>query len=678
MVHTNEDASHTATPTSKGKALAHLGGASRFSLLALVALGAFGCDVHAPPGAAESSFKALVRPIDLTVTDLVPGAVTRITVGNLAAGESTTILRSSSVQPGPCPAVVGGLCLDIGPAVKVLGSAVADGDGVAILDLSVPGSLPLGRDVALQAVAVRGPGGADSVASGPVAKVTGGLPCGNAVLDPGEVCDDGNLIDGDGCSSTCSPDVCMVPDVPVDERVHDFVDHINFGGGGLVVLENGDLLTSFPMKAGSDEYTGLGILSGADLSLVGTSAFGTSNGDELVRIVADHSGGAYVASTTDNGIGADGLVSRVDGSGALLWSTRVVDGLPSGIYDIQLSNAAVAADDSVAVVGTFSDMVSLESWGLVAVLDADGSLLHARAWRSWTLEDTENYGVVATSDGGWVVTGGSTGGVMDAGLMKLDGGGAWEWFAEQTAGTASVRLEDVLETADGGFVATGTYHELGSQTDVVVMRTDAFGQQVWMTVVENPGHYDYAVDVAQVPQTCAVDPTHGAECLTQGEQCARSAAAELCACSLDGLWSCAPGEPSFVVAAEYEDDAYDDYMLLATFSADGTLEDQTAWGAATEIHGVGGLTVGPDAGIAAVGQGFTGAHVIRTDVGLSPGCDGVQTSLETYAVVSTMGSITPTAMFETSDFTTVASGAVVQAVTATADDARCASTTCPQ
>src|SRR5262245_57403545 len=27
--------------------------------------------------------------------------------------------------------------------------------------------------------------------------------CGNATMDPGEVCDDGNTIDGDGCSADC-------------------------------------------------------------------------------------------------------------------------------------------------------------------------------------------------------------------------------------------------------------------------------------------------------------------------------------------------------------------------------------------------------------------------------------------------------------------------------------------
>src|SRR5687768_5483170 len=36
---------------------------------------------------------------------------------------------------------------------------------------------------------------------------TSGAPaeCGNGILEPGEACDDGNLVDGDGCESSCQP-----------------------------------------------------------------------------------------------------------------------------------------------------------------------------------------------------------------------------------------------------------------------------------------------------------------------------------------------------------------------------------------------------------------------------------------------------------------------------------------
>src|SRR5262245_49094113 len=34
------------------------------------------------------------------------------------------------------------------------------------------------------------------------------LICGDLLPDPGELCDDGNLIDGDGCDSNCTPTGC--------------------------------------------------------------------------------------------------------------------------------------------------------------------------------------------------------------------------------------------------------------------------------------------------------------------------------------------------------------------------------------------------------------------------------------------------------------------------------------
>jgi cysteine-rich repeat protein len=32
--------------------------------------------------------------------------------------------------------------------------------------------------------------------------------CGNGLLDPGEQCDDGNILDADGCSHLCALEVC--------------------------------------------------------------------------------------------------------------------------------------------------------------------------------------------------------------------------------------------------------------------------------------------------------------------------------------------------------------------------------------------------------------------------------------------------------------------------------------
>jgi len=52
--------------------------------------------------------------------------------------------------------------------------------------------------------------------------LTGGAPrWGNNIVDPGEVCDDGNNINGDGCSATCFPELCGNDIVDVGEQCDD-------------------------------------------------------------------------------------------------------------------------------------------------------------------------------------------------------------------------------------------------------------------------------------------------------------------------------------------------------------------------------------------------------------------------------------------------------------------------
>jgi len=46
-----------------------------------------------------------------------------------------------------------------------------------------------------------------TVTATPTRTVPSPAACGNGVLDPGEECDDGNLVDGDGCSATCTSDL---------------------------------------------------------------------------------------------------------------------------------------------------------------------------------------------------------------------------------------------------------------------------------------------------------------------------------------------------------------------------------------------------------------------------------------------------------------------------------------
>ena len=106
--------------------------------------------------------------LDLTTGILIRGLPADLTVQAANAGESVHFLYSlNGIGNGPCPPILGGLCLDILAPVRNSGSAQADGTGKAVLRVQVPSTAPM-TDVHLQAVARRGANGAWSVKSNTV------------------------------------------------------------------------------------------------------------------------------------------------------------------------------------------------------------------------------------------------------------------------------------------------------------------------------------------------------------------------------------------------------------------------------------------------------------------------------------------------------------------------------
>ncbi|MCB9684647.1 MAG: VCBS repeat-containing protein [Alphaproteobacteria bacterium] len=179
------------------------------------------------------------------------GQEATLVASGVVPGEPVSFwVAAGSGGAGPCPAALGGLCLDLGPSAVSVGTATADATGVATLHVTVPGAVPLFGTFGLQATVPRGAGGADSVASpllvvgtdwdgdgivdadesplgtDPTLADTDGdglddgdeLPLfdplnpdtdGDTVLDGADVCaghDDLDDVDGDGVPAAC--DVC--------------------------------------------------------------------------------------------------------------------------------------------------------------------------------------------------------------------------------------------------------------------------------------------------------------------------------------------------------------------------------------------------------------------------------------------------------------------------------------
>lgn len=102
----------------------------------------------------------------LTQTALVRGQPATWTVTGAEPGETVRFFFSrTGIGAGPCLPAFGGLCLDLRPPLKSLGSAVADGTGTASVTVTIPQATPVGTTFHAQAVIRRGTGGAESVKS---------------------------------------------------------------------------------------------------------------------------------------------------------------------------------------------------------------------------------------------------------------------------------------------------------------------------------------------------------------------------------------------------------------------------------------------------------------------------------------------------------------------------------
>lgn len=129
--------------------------------------------------ASVSVTKVLIESADGGIDDVVWGSLaggpafevqpmqlladfpTNLAAAGAQPGETVWFLGSLASGAGPCPALLGGQCLDL-LQPQILGSAVADATGSAVLQVRVPAGIG-GRTAYVQAAIRRGAGGVDSV-----------------------------------------------------------------------------------------------------------------------------------------------------------------------------------------------------------------------------------------------------------------------------------------------------------------------------------------------------------------------------------------------------------------------------------------------------------------------------------------------------------------------------------
>jgi hypothetical protein len=223
------------------------------------------------------------------------------------------------------------------------------------------------------------------------------------------------------------------------------------------------------------------------------------NGSQLnlspLDVQATSDGGSIALAETQSsaGLGVDWLV-KLNAGGIAQWQEQVGCASPQGAPGDYADGVSVqqTADGGYVVAGQAIDCgsgsscppLSGRSCALVEKLDPAGRLTWARVYAA-SLYGSVIDQIRPTADGGYIAAGSFTDSSQDTGalLLKLDSAGTVQWQKDLgPAGSTSAYFNSVQQTADGGYVAAGAYYTPTSgpaPTQVLVARFAADGSLAW-------------------------------------------------------------------------------------------------------------------------------------------------------------------------------------------------------
>ncbi len=114
-----------------------------------------------------------------------------------------------------------------------------------------------------------------------------------------------------------------------------------------------------------------------------------------------------------------------------------------------------------------------------------------------SIERSIFYSLDHTNDGGYIVTGyvnNETGDSIDILLLKTDEHGNKEWIQTYNFGKYS-RAYSVISSENDEYIIVGFIGENTMQADYVILKTNNFGEIIWLKIIEAENPYTYYVNI---------------------------------------------------------------------------------------------------------------------------------------------------------------------------------------
>lgn len=434
--------------------------------------------------------------------------------------------------------------------VLLAACASGEGDSRGEATLSQPpattGPASTGPDASTDATTIGPLAASTTSAAEPDATTTTGAPtststgepagCGDGEVQPPELCDDGDLVDGDGCNVDCTPSgqVLWSATVPGVLGLHDEVTACQVDAAGSIyalgfvgaAMGDDDLWLSKRAATGEELWTaghagaaktrdqgrGLAVDPAELVYAAGFENTATQGNDVFVRKYAADgtavwtkmydgpaSGGdaAYAATLTPAGellvVGAqsvagqslDAWLRKYSSLGDVMW-TRSHAGAsagPDAAYAI-----AVSAEGHLYVAG--SETVEGEADNVwLGKYDADGNQLWSRLYNGAASDKDYLYAALAMDEGGVVVCGFETGAEVPwkSFVRRYDADGLTVWTELDEGPQDAGALCWGLARAAGGDLVLAGAAMIDGQREPQVRRIGPDGTPRWSTVVPGAG-----------------------------------------------------------------------------------------------------------------------------------------------------------------------------------------------
>jgi len=272
------------------------------------------------------------------------------------------------------------------------------------------------------------------------------------------------------------------------------------GGRAFCVLPDGGfLITGYTFAPGSRDADILVVKTDNKGRMIWARTFGGSGTEYGNGCTAVEDGYLVTGYTTSFGAGQkDVYLVKIDPEGREIWSKTY----GGESWDVGMS-VAERPDGRYFVSGFTRSFGAGEEDVYLLKIDRNGDELG-----SWTFggERIEMGGFFRMSDDGGCVMGASSlsygGKNTDFWLVRTDAEGGMLWMkahgANPKPGHGFDWCKAVTVTRDGGIVATG-YSDTNDLMDAVVIRTDAWGNKIWLKTFGDQPFYQYGNSVDEMP-----------------------------------------------------------------------------------------------------------------------------------------------------------------------------------